>query len=351
MPESRAPDHSRPAPPSRSTAAPRRLPGNPARPALAIAAKTKSLLRRYPRILAESIRAHTSDRQQARIARTAAGAAPSQPAQPLSPLEALLSFPSHELAAVWLGHATVLMRVGGLTILTDPVLSQRIGMSLGPMTLGPQRLRPLPAAETSLPPIDAVIISHAHFDHLDKPTLRRLVKPDTCVITARKTARLIPRGFGDVYELDWDHELDVKGVRFSALQPTHWGARAALDRRRGYNSYVIEEPGRGPDHRVLFAGDTALTEAFNHLQHVKLAILGIGAYQPWEEAHATPEQAWQMFRSINAESLLPIHHSTFPLGEEHPDEPMQRLLAAAGCDAHRIVAREAGTLWTPGTPK
>jgi L-ascorbate metabolism protein UlaG (beta-lactamase superfamily) len=307
------------------------------RPPLALAAKTKSLLRRYPRFVAESIRAHSKSKSLI---------VPGPVTIP-GPLESLLTLRTHDLAAVWLGHATVLMRVGGLTILTDPVLSERIGMSLGPVTFGPQRLRPAPASESGLPPIDVILVSHAHFDHLDKPTLRRLINPETAVITARKTRRLIPKGFGEVYELDWDNWLDFRGVRFGAIRPTHWGARAALDRRRGYNSYIIEEPGRGPDHRILFAGDTALTEAFDHLQQVKLAVLGIGAYQPWEHAHATPEQAWRMFQSIGAEHFLPVHHSTFPLGDEHPDEPMQRLLLAAGDEHHRIVGRDAGTLWTP----
>lgn len=326
-----------------------RTPGSAQKPPLALGAKTRSLLRRYPRYMVESIRAHN----EARIARmTGAGSlgSPQGPVSTLSPLEALLSFSAHDMAALWLGHATVLMRVGGLTILTDPVLSQRIGMSLGPMTLGPSRIAPLLAAEAHLPHIDVILVSHAHFDHLDKPTLRRLARPETSVITARQTKRLIPRGFGQVLELDWGKWLDFKGVRFGALRPTHWGARAAVDHRRGYNSYIIEEPGRGPDHRILFAGDTALTDAFNHLDRVKLAVLGIGAYQPWEHAHATPEQAWSMFRSIGAQHMLPVHHSTFPLGEEHPEEPMQRLLAAAGEEHHRIVAREAGTLWTPNAP-
>jgi L-ascorbate metabolism protein UlaG (beta-lactamase superfamily) len=321
------------------------------RKALPIGQVTKSLLRRYPRYMVESIRAHNA----ARVARmTGGGGQPSAArsgaglASTLSPLEALLSFGSHDMAALWLGHATVLMRIGGLTVLTDPVLSDRIGMTLGPMTLGPQRIAPLLAAETHLPPIDVILVSHAHFDHLDKPTLRRLARPQTTVITARQTKRLIPGGFGQVFELDWGQWLDFKGVKFGALRPTHWGARAAVDRRRGYNSYIVEEPGRGPDHRVLFAGDTAMTNAFDHLERVKLAVLGIGAYEPWEHAHATPEQAWSMFRTIGAQHMLPVHHSTFPLGEEGPEEPMRRLLAAAGTESHRIVGQKAGSLWVPG---
>jgi hypothetical protein len=106
---------------------------------------------------------------------------------------------------------------------------------------------------------------------------------------------------------------------------------------------------------VLFAGDTAHTDAFEHLDGVDLAIFGIGAYEPWIHAHATPEQAWSMFtslgrrasrgRAVGGGHLLPVHHATFPLGNEHPDEPMQRLLAAAGDQAHRVVGRRAGDLW------
>ena len=101
------------------------------------------------------------------------------------------------------------------------------------------------------PPIDVILISHAHFDHLDRPTLRRLVSKRTTVITARHTGRLIPSGFGDVIEIDWDQELSHRGVTFAALRPEHWGARAAWDRHRGFNAYVMRTPRRS----VLFAGE------------------------------------------------------------------------------------------------
>ncbi len=291
-----------------------------------VARAARSQLRRYPRALYESVSGNG-------VARSTTG------------VEVLPDLGRHALAAVWIGHATTLLRIGGLTILTDPVLSDRVGPSIGGRTFGLSRLLPAPVTADRLPPIDAVLLSHAHFDHLDKPTLRAIASSGTTVITARRTARLIPRGFGRVVELDWTDQLKIKGVTLSALRPAHWGARTAVDRRRGYNAYLV----RSDDGAVLFAGDTALTDAFDRLKSVRLAIFGIGSYADWEHAHATPEETWSMFRAIgggSAEHLLPVHHSTFPIGHEPPGEPMQRLLAAAGSEAGRVIRAQPGALWS-----
>ncbi len=246
--------------------------------------------------------------------------------------------PQEPLAASWLGHATALVRVGDLTVLTDPVLSGRIGPRLVGRTMGVSRLMGAPTGAP--PPIDVIVISHAHFDHLDRPTLRKLVSPRTTVITARNTGRLIPGGFADVIEVDWGQSVTHRGVEFAAIRPEHWGARAAWDRHRGYNAYLMQTTRQ----RVLFAGDTAATDAFKELDP-SLAIFGIGAYSPWEHMHATPEQVWEMFSGSGAKWLMPIHHSTFELSDEHVDEPLQRLLAAAGQEETRVVARTPGDVW------
>ncbi len=248
------------------------------------------------------------------------------------------------LAASWLGHATVLLRLGGRWILTDPVFSARIGIPIGPVTLGLGRHAPAIDPAT-LPRPDLILISHAHFDHLDVPSLKRLIHPETRVVTASGTGRLIPRGFAEVDELGWDRELRVDGLTLRAMQPRHWGARVTIDRRRGYNSYLLDSDAR----RALFAGDTALTDRFKSLaeepRRTDLAIFGIGAYDPWIHNHASPEQVWEMFNQSGARRLMPMHHSTFKLSDEPREEPLQRLLLAAGSTRELVVAHELGGLW------
>lgn len=281
----------------------------------------QSGLRRYPRELFRSLLGapHIAE----------------EPAPPIDPEMA-----RHELAAVWLGHATVLLRIAGLWVLTDPVLSDRIGICVGKTVIGLGR-NARQACVSELPPIDLVLISHAHYDHLDRPSLAKIASGHTLVVTAARTRKLIPPGYAGVFEVGWSETWERRGVKIRAIRPEHWGARSAFDRRRGYNSYLIEGAGR----RVLFTGDTAYTQAFNDLGQIDLAIFGIGAYEPWEHKHATPEQAWSMFVASGARHMLPVHHSTFPLSDERLDEPMERLLKVAGEEAVRVVGRRAGELW------
>src|SRR5690348_5546143 len=136
----------------------------------------------------------------------------------------LRAWEKHELAAAWIGHATVLLRIGNKTILTDPVLSSRVGVGLGLMTGGPRRLIAPALGLRDLPPIDLILLSHAHFDHLDRPTLARLPRRIP-VITAANTADLVrDLGFRRVAELRWGQKLELPdGFRISAHSVNHWG--------------------------------------------------------------------------------------------------------------------------------
>jgi L-ascorbate metabolism protein UlaG (beta-lactamase superfamily) len=307
-------------------------------------AAAKSTLRRYPKHLAGHLAECMSDHLGERV-RSLAGAprgagAETRPVEG-EPIEALAQA---GLGAMWLGHATVLLRLDGRWILTDPVFSSRIGVRVGPVTLGVPRL--LPAFDPgTLPPIDLVMISHAHFDHLDRPTLKALAHSSwahrTRVVTARGTKRLIPRGFGDTLEVDWHEAHTLDGIDVRALRPRHWGARTIWDRRRGFNSYVLSAVGT----RVLYAGDTAASDVFRGLGPMDLSIFGIGAYDPWIHAHASPEEVWRMHKDSGARTLLPMHHSTFELSDEPLDEPLRRLLAAAGSEEGDVVCRELGGWW------
>ena len=233
-----------------------------------------------------------------------------------------------DASAVWIGHATLLIRLGGKTILTDPVFSHRVGIGLGLMTGGPRRLVAPAISLRDLPSVDVVLLSHAHFDHLDRPTLSRLNKRAT-VVTARNTGDLVrDLMFKNVIELGWNESTQIGDLHIEAREVKHWGARTFFDQHRGYNAYVLSAGKK----RVLYGGDSAYQDHFRSVGPVDLAILGIGAYDPYVAAHATPEQALAMANHCQAERILPIHHSTFRLSYEPDGEPMERLMAAVGAN-------------------
>lgn len=252
------------------------------------------------------------------------------------------TWPTEGVQAAWIGHSTVVIRVDGFTILTDPVFSTRIGVSLGPFTLGMKRLVDPSVKIADLLAPDLILLSHAHMDHLDRPSLRKVENRATTIITAVGTSDLLRvKRYKAVHELRWDESLRVGPATVRAFQVNHWGARTHTDVHRGYNGYLIEA-GR---YRIIFGGDTAYTEAFRNLRSSKpvdLAIMPIGAYDPWIRAHCTPEQALAMANHAGAEFVLPVHHRTFKLSSEPYDEPIERLITASGLAEHRIALREIG---------
>jgi L-ascorbate metabolism protein UlaG (beta-lactamase superfamily) len=253
--------------------------------------------------------------------------------RPISPAFAKpdpLSWNDDQVTAAWIGHATVLINFFGINILTDPVLFARVGIRLPGFTIGPKRLT-APALEFhELPKIDLVLLSHAHFDHFDLRTLHRFDET-TRVVTAPNTADLLKwTRLRDVTELRWGEQKSLStsagALTISAFQVTHWGARKQRDTYRGYNGYVMEARSRGR-RRILFGGDTAMTNTFAELsQHgpVDLAIMSIGAYNPWIQSHCTPEQAIEMANAADAQFIMPVHHQTFRLSFEPFREPVER---------------------------
>ena len=246
-----------------------------------------------------------------------------------------------ELAAVWIGHATVLLRIGRMTVLTDPVFANRVGLGLGFLTLGPRRHIAAALTPRQLPKVDLILSSHAHFDHLDRPSLAMLDRK-TPIVMAEKTRDLVwDLGFRNVTELRWGETARFNGLAITARQVAHWGARTFLDKHRGYNGYLLESNRR----RVLYGGDTAYQEWFKDAGPVNLAILGIGGYDPYIHAHASPEQVWMMADQMRADFVMPVHHSTFRLSHEPMREPLERIMNAAGKEMDRIVIREVGETW------
>ena len=248
--------------------------------------------------------------------------------------------------AAWLGHATVLLKVNGVTILTDPVFSNRVGLNFGPMTLGLKRLvepaRPL----RELPRIDLVVLSHAHMDHFDVPSLRRLENRGTAVVTAHRTSDLLRvERWKSVQELTWGGRAQAGPVEVRAFEVKHWGARMRTDVFRGYNGYTLTV-GR---YRILFGGDTAATHLFGDIRQSKpydLAIMPVGAYNPWIRYHCNPEQSWQMANDAGSEFFFPVHHQTFQLSSEPYSEPIERVLTAAGRHTDRVAIQRIGQQWS-----
>jgi L-ascorbate metabolism protein UlaG (beta-lactamase superfamily) len=246
------------------------------------------------------------------------------------------------LTVAWLGHATVMLNLYGSWLLTDPALERRIGIGRGRAKLGPRRLVEPALRPRELPRLDTILLSHAHMDHTDLGTLRHL-RRDVPVVVQQGNGDLVRR-FRSVQELAWGQSAEIGQVRIEATPARHWGARMITDKHRGYGGFLIQKSGLS----VLFAGDTAYTDILTPLGQrvqIDLAILPIGAYDPWIDNHASPEQAWTMFQRLGARYVLPIHHSTFRLSREPVAEPIERFLAAAGEERWRVIGTEVGATW------
>ena len=246
------------------------------------------------------------------------------------------------LHAAWLGHSTVLLRIDGITLITDPVFSNRVGLNLVLGTVGPRRLVAPALRADEIPRPDILLLSHAHMDHFDIPSLRALESRETRVVTASRTGDLLRvHRYGAVKELGWGDSVRIGDLTVQAFEVNHWGARMQSDTFRGYNGYVIESP----RYRVIFGGDTAMTDTFRRLRsarRVDLALMPVGAYNPWLRAHCTPEQALRMADDAGAERILPVHHQTFPLSREPYFEPIERLSAALGTCQERLALTAIG---------
>lgn len=261
-------------------------------------------------------------------------------------------WPNDQISVTWIGHSTMYINFYGVRLLTDPVFSDKVGVSMLRLwRVGSRRFTAPALTPAELAgQVDVILLSHAHLDHLDLPSLRKLVDDKVQVVTARATSWVLRKlHFGSVAELSTGQSLVTReGVKVTALPVRHWGARYPWNRRYGWNGYVLEYRG----HRLLFAGDTALTSSFQGLDTASdapldLAMMPIGAYFPdaFQVNHCTPEQAWSMFLDSGARWLAPMHWYTFVLSKEPVTEPLQRLLTAAGPQQERVVLREQGQVF------
>ncbi len=268
---------------------------------------------------------------------------------PMPPADGYASFPVQrpdldwlrqnrsEASATWIGHATVLLQVGGLNILTDPVFSERVS----PVSwAGPKRKVPLPAQLHELPRIDVVIVSHNHYDHLDLPTLKALAAQE-----GGPPMFMMPLGVGDwlkeqgvpnVAQLDWWQAQDVSQTRIHFVPVQHWSARGPFDRFDTlWGGWVIESRASGKPFLAFFTGDTGYSKDFVDIHRrygdFDLALIPVGAYEPrWfmRNQHVDPTDAVRIHRDLRARQSLAIHWGTFELTDESLDEPPRALKRA-----------------------
>lgn len=279
----------------------------------------------------------------------AAGLTTAMGGLPLSMIDAHASAPSFQPVVdgwsdsgyhlAWIGHSTVLMRLAGVTVLTDPILFDRVGIHLFGATIGPRRLLDPALSPSAIPKPDIILLSHAHMDHMDMASLMFLAERDPGtidVITAKNTMDVIEHlPWASLQEIDWGERSDLHGIRFDALPVKHFGWRlpGEADRAkrhrdgRSFNAYLIRVGGR----RFVFGGDTAYTESFREVAAIggiDVAMMPIGAYDPWRAVHCTPEEAIAMADMMGTATILPMHTMTFKQGRESFQEPIRRFHTA-----------------------
>ncbi len=255
------------------------------------------------------------------------------------------------LSATWLGHATALVEIDGYRLLTDPVWSRRCSPS---RTLGPERLHPPPLALEALPALDAVVISHDHYDHLDMDTVRTLARTQSCVFVTPLGVGAHLRAWGiparRIVERDWGGDCVIADLTLTCAPARHLSGRFLSRNNTLWASWVIA----GPQHRAYFGGDSGYTGGFTEIGSAHgpfdLTLLPIGAYnRSWPDIHMNPEEAVQAHLDLNAAGVLvPIHWGTFRLAPHPWAEPAERLLeSAAGAGVDVAIPRPGGRV-VPG---
>ena len=252
------------------------------------------------------------------------------------------------LAVTWLGHATALVEIDGYRLLTDPVWSERCSPS---KVLGPQRLHPPPVSLDVLPALDAVVISHDHYDHLDMNTVRMLARTQRAVFVTALGAGAHLREWGipasRVVELDWGSSYAIDDLTLTCTPARHLAGRFLSRNNTLWSSWAFS----GPRHRAFFGGDTGYTASFADIgaQHgpFDLTLLPIGAYnKSWPDIHMNPEEAVRAHLDLNAGApggvLVPIHWGTFRLAPHPWAEPAERLVKAAAAGSVDIAVPKPG---------
>ncbi|MFE5587188.1 MBL fold metallo-hydrolase [Kitasatospora sp. NPDC056531] len=267
------------------------------------------------------------------------------PAHPVPTVRPAATGPAAEgVEITWYGHASALVEIEGSRVLLDPIWSDRCSPSAH---VGPKRLHPVPVELEELPPVDAVLISHDHYDHLDMATVKRLVRSQSAPFA-------VPLGIGGhlrrwgvpehrIIELDWDETCTLGELVVTLTSAHHFSGRGLTRNTTLWGSWVIA----GPTRKVFYTGDSGYFEGYGRIgeQHgpFDAALVQIGAYDAaWADIHMTPEDAVLAHRDLNAGLLVPVHWCTFNLGLHPWAEPIERLLKEAKAQAVPLAVPRPG---------
>jgi L-ascorbate metabolism protein UlaG (beta-lactamase superfamily) len=279
---------------------------------------------------------------------------PTAPLPAESPLQAWRRPPQSGLRATWLGHSTLLLEIDGVRVLTDPVWGLRASPS---QHFGPKRFQPVPVAVAELPPLDAVVISHDHYDHMDHPTILALRELDVPFVTSLGVGQhlqcwgIAPER---IVELDWWQSVNVLSadgrhqLQVTAAPSQHFSGRGVQRNGTLWSSLVL----RGSRHRVFFSGDTGLTPEYTEIAQrlgpFDLVMLEVGAFHPaWGDIHLGPDNALQALSLLGGGVFLPVHWGTFNLALHDWDQPAERLIELAPSRGVQLLMPKLGVAVEP----
>jgi len=276
---------------------------------------------------------------------------PPAPLPSEDPLPAWQQVPETGLRTTWLGHSTVMIEIGGVRIVTDPVWGNRAS----PVSFaGPKRFQPVPVTIPALPKLDAVIVSHDHYDHLDYPTIVQLAKIDVPFFTSLGVGKHL-EAFGiaasRITELDWWETATVprSEVTITAAPSQHFSGRGVSDRNHAlWSSFAV----KSAKHSVFFSGDTGLTNEYEEIRRrlgpFDVVMLEVGAFHPsWGDIHLGPENALKALKLLGGGMLLPVHWGTFNLALHAWDEPAETLVKLATADDVKLLMPKLGAASEP----